>query len=130
MNNETAPTIRLYSCDVKTILDALQIASATHAAAVSTLGEQPSNHNDRYEELSDKLTFGREGETDPAPVAPHSWGSPLPAYTYALRAVRLTVDTDDTAADYSDSPSRPHMLRETAQPITDDFFNINQETTR
>lgn len=128
MNNETAPTIRLYSCDVKTILDALQLASATHSAAVSTLGEKPSNYHDRYEELSDKLTLGRLG--DPAPVAPHSWGSPLPAYTYALRAVRLTVDTDDTAADYSDSPNRPHMLRETAQPTSDDFFNTTQEQTR
>ena len=130
MNNENAPSIRLHSYDMKTILDALHIAGAMHDAAVSTLGENPRDHNDRYEELRDRLTLGQDGETEPAPVAPHSWSSPLPAYTYALRAVRLTVDTTDTAADYSDSPSRPHMLRETAQPITDDFFNTTQEPTR
>ena len=119
---EHPPGLTLSADDVKTLMDALDLAHGAHLAALSTLGMvQGEAKPNRYEELSDRLTFGKHavGGADAAPgeiVAPRSWSSPDPANTYSLSAIVITAAPDAMAYDYSNQPGKVAALRRSLKP--------------
>ena len=117
-----APGLTLSADDVKTLMDALDLAHGAHLAALGTLGlDTGKAQPNRYEELSDRLTFGRHavGGPDAAPgeiITPHAWSSPLPAYTRSLSAIIITAAPDAMAYDYSTQPGKVAALRRSLKP--------------